>query len=75
MKNIITYLNCGRYHLSVDRVEYLCLKLYDIIENIIFLFVKKPNLGVKSEDFKDRCKAALIMQYKGHKIALDFIEL
>ena len=47
-------------------VDFNVTKINDIIEKIIPFFEKNPIIGVKSKDFDDFKKVALLMKNKAH---------
>lgn len=68
LKNIITYLNCGRYYKSPNRNEgqYLVTIFSDLDEKIIPLLNEYPLIGVKREDYLDFVKIANLIKTKDH---------
>lgn len=67
LKDIISYLGCGRYEINkVEAGNYLCKNFGDINEKILPFFSRYPLVGVKSANFADFCKAAEIMKTKAH---------
>lgn len=59
MKNIISYLECGRYSLRKNQLagDIEVTKFSDLYKKIIPFFSKYPIKGEKSEDFSDFCSA------------------
>jgi hypothetical protein len=57
MKNLISYLKCGRYEIKVKGKEgygdFCVTKFWDINEKIIPFFNEHQILGVKFKDFSD----------------------
>jgi hypothetical protein len=69
MKSLISYLGCGYYVASPSNLNYgnfIVSNLSDITQKIIPIFKKYPINGKKFFDFSDFCKAASIMEAKGH---------
>ena len=76
MKSFIYYLDCGNVHRDRNYLKFEVTNINDICEKIIPFFKKHPIQGVKSEDFKDFCKAAELINKKAHltKEGLDQIK-
>jgi hypothetical protein len=68
MGSFVDYLGCGRLSVSKNAAYYTCSKFSDISEKILAFFSKYEILGVKSEDFKNFCKALEIVKSKNHLI-------
>ena len=66
MRSLIKYLNCGCITINRTRVDFRVTKFNDIKNIIIPCFKKYPIQGVKSEDFKDFCLVAEMMEKKEH---------
>lgn len=66
MGSFVDYLGCGRLSVSKNAAYYTCSKFSDISEKIIAFFSKYEILGVKSEDFKNFCRALEIVKSKNH---------
>jgi hypothetical protein len=68
MKNIISYLECGRYSLRKNKLagDIEVTKFSDLYKKIIPFFSKYPIKGEKSRDFFDFCSAAELMKNKVH---------
>lgn len=68
LKNIVTYLNCGRYYKSPtrDEAQYLVTNFSDISNKIIPLLNEYPLIGVKREDYLDFVKIANLIKSKDH---------
>lgn len=65
----IDYLGCGKIEKVSTRpneVRFVVYKFSDIINKIIPFFQNYPLHGIKSQDFKDFCKIANIMESKDH---------
>lgn len=78
MKNIISYLDCGRYSLRKNQLagDIEVTKFSDLYKKIIPFFFKYPIKGEKSKDFSDFCSAAELMKNKVHltKEGLDTVQ-
>lgn len=68
LKNIVTYLNCGRYYKCPSRLEgyYLVTTFSDIYYKIIPLLNEYPLLGNKKKDYLDFVEIAEIIKSKKH---------
>jgi hypothetical protein len=68
LKNIISYLECGRYSLRKNQLagDIEVTKFSDLYKKIIPFFVKYPIIGDKSKDFFDFCSAAELVKNKVH---------
>lgn len=68
LKNIVTYLNLGRYYKSPTRPEgqYLVTKFSDISNKVIPLINEYPLLGVKNRDYLDFVQIAELIKSKDH---------
>jgi len=69
MKSLVEYFGCGRYvagPLGYNHGEFIVSNLSDITKIVIPFFERYPIKGNKSLDFNDLCKAAKIMENKGH---------
>lgn len=68
MKNIISYLECGRYSLRKNKLagDIDVTKFYDLSNKIFPFFFKYPIEGEKSLDFLDFCSAAELVKNKAH---------
>lgn len=68
LKNIVTYLNCGRYFKSPNRNEaqYLVTIFSDLYDKIIPLLNEYTLIGVKREDYLDFVKIANLIKTKDH---------
>ena len=66
IRSISAYLDCGRITVLTDSVHLHVTRFSDIIEKVIPFFLEHPILGIKSQDFKDFCLAAKIMNEKRH---------
>lgn len=66
MKTLVEYLGCGKYWKNRLIGEFRITKFSDLVNIAIPFFKEYPILGVKSNDFKDFCKVAELMQNKAH---------
>jgi hypothetical protein len=67
MKNMVSYLGCGKYYKSSEFVGvFLSVDFSEINDKIIPFFKQYSLKGAKSKDFDDFCKVAEIMKVKGH---------
>ncbi|KAG0632533.1 LAGLIDADG endonuclease [Tuber brumale] len=68
INSLTKYLNCGMVYFNPKRsiVSFNVYKLEDILNIIIPFFEKYPLQGLKSSDFFDFCKIALLMKDKAH---------
>lgn len=73
MRSIVNYLGCGNIYSIKTRkvVDYCVVKYSDVTEKIIPFHPggneKYPIIGIKSQDFTDFCKVALLMKDKKHR--------
>lgn len=68
LKDIVTYLNCGRYYKSPKRDEgqYLVTVFSDINDKLIPFLNEYPLLGTKKEDYLDFVQIAELLKFKDH---------
>ena len=68
LKDIVTYLNCGRYYKSPTRNEgqYLVTVFSDINDKIIPFLNEYPLIGTKKEDYLDFAQIAELIKSKAH---------
>jgi len=68
LKDIVTYLNYGRYYKSPTRDEgqYLVTVFSDINDKLIPFLNEYPLLGVKKEDYLDFVQIAELIKSKTH---------
>ena len=68
LKDIVTYLNYGRYYKSPTRDEgqYLVTVFSDINDKLIPFLNEYPLLGVKKEDYLDFVQIAELIKSKAH---------
>lgn len=68
LESFIIFFGCGRLEVSSrdPSVNFVVYKFLDNYEKILPFFKKHKILGVKSEDFKDWCKAAEIIKANKH---------
>jgi hypothetical protein len=68
LKDIVTYLNYGRYYKSPTRNEgqYLVTVFSDINDKLIPFLNEYPLLGVKKEDYLDFVNIAELIKSKAH---------
>lgn len=67
-KNLITYLNCGRYIPEYKRNEvyFIVTKFSDIYDKLIPLLDKHPLIGYKLDNYLDFVKVANLIKTKNH---------
>lgn len=68
LKDIVTYLNCGRYYKTPNRNEgqYMVTDFSNIYGKIIPLFKEYPLIGNKKEDYLDFVRVAELIKSKEH---------
>jgi len=68
LKDIVTYLNYGRYYKSPTRKEgqYLVTVFSDINDKLIPFLNEYPLLGVKKDDYLDFAQIAELIKSKAH---------
>ena len=68
MKNLVEFLGVGRYFAEKDKEHgnLLVTDIEGITNKVIPLFNKHPIVGIKSQDFKDFEKVALLIKNKDH---------
>jgi len=68
LKDIVTYLNYGRYYKSPTRDEgqYLVTVFSDISDKLIPFLSEYPLLGVKKEDYLEFVQIAELIKSKAH---------
>lgn len=69
LTKLIDYLGCGNIEKVRTRpngVTFVVYKFSNILEKIIPFFQSYPLQGIKSQDYKDFCKIAKIMEDKSH---------
>ena len=68
LKDIVTYLNYGRYYKTPTRDEgqYLVTVFSDINDKLIPFLNEYPLLGVKKEDYLDFVQIAELIKSKAH---------
>jgi len=68
LKDIATYLNCGRYYKSPGRNEgqYLVTIFSDINDKLIPFLNEYPLLGIKQYDYLDFAQIAELKKSKAH---------
>ncbi|UYZ01842.1 LAGLIDADG family homing endonuclease (plasmid) [Peribacillus frigoritolerans] len=68
LKDIVTYLNCGRYYKSPTRDEgqYLITVFSDINDKLIPFLNEYPLLGTKKDDYIDFAEIAELIKSKAH---------
>lgn len=68
LKDIVTYLNYGRYYKSPTRDEgqYLVTVFSDINDKLIPFLNEYPLLGIKKEDYLDFVQIAELIKSKAH---------
>jgi hypothetical protein len=68
LKDIVTYLNYGRYYKSPTRNEgqYLVTVFSDINDKLIPFLNEYPLLGTKKDDYLDFAQIAELIKSKAH---------
>ena len=68
LKDIVTYLNCGRYYKSPTRNEgqYLVTVFSEINDKLIPILNEYPLLGTKKDDYLDFAQIAELIKSKAH---------
>lgn len=68
LKDIVTYLNCGRYYKTPTRNEgqFLVTVFSDINDKLIPFLNEYPLLGTKKEDYLDFVEIAKLIKSKAH---------
>jgi len=66
LKSLIFTLNCGRYIPRLGYGEFIVEKFTDINDKVIPIFEEFKLQGVKSKNYEDFKKAALLMKNKAH---------
>lgn len=67
IESLVEYLNCGKVYKARGVVNFVERRFSHITEKIIPFFDKYPLIGVKSKDFDDFKKVALLMKEGSHK--------
>lgn len=75
MKSLVDYFGFGKAYTYKSYTEYKSRGLSDNFEKIIPFFTKHPIIGVKSLDFSDWCKVALLINNKSHLTKEGFKEI
>jgi hypothetical protein len=66
LESLISTLNCGRYVPKPDCGEYIVEKFADVRNKIIPIFEEFKLHGIKSQNYEDFKKAALLIENKSH---------
>jgi hypothetical protein len=66
LKSFISTLNCGRYIPKSGYGEFIVEKFTDVFDKVIPIFEKFKLHGVKSKNYEDFKKAALLIKNKQH---------
>ena len=66
LKSLISTLNCGRYIPRIGYGEFIVEKFTDINDKVIPIFEEFKLQGVKSKNYEDFKKAALLIKNKAH---------
>ena len=66
LRSLIDTLNCGRYIPKFDCGEFVVEKFTDIYDKVIPLFEEFKLHGIKTENFEDFKKVALLIKNKDH---------
>jgi group I intron endonuclease len=66
IKSLVEFFKCGNIRHYKEAVFFRVEKFSDIITKIIPFFNKYPIEGVKSKDFQDWCRVALLVKDKKH---------
>lgn len=66
LKSFISTLHCGRYIAKSGCGEFIVEKFTDVFDKVIPIFEEFKLHGVKSENYEDFKKAALLIKNKKH---------
>ena len=66
LKSLISTLNCGRYIAKLGYGEFIVEKFTDVFDKVIPIFEEFKLHGVKSKNYEDFKKAALLIKNKQH---------
>ena len=66
LKSLISTLNCGRYIPKPGYGEFIVEKFTDVFDKVIPIFEQFKLHGIKSKNYEDFKKVALLMQNKDH---------
>ena len=66
LKSLISTLNCGRYIPKAGYGEFIVEKFTDVKDKVIPIFEEFKLQGIKSKNYEDFKKVALLMQNKVH---------
>ena len=66
IESFVSYLGCGTIVNESEHVKFQVAKFKDIWEKVIPFFQKNPILGNKHMDYMDWCRAAKIINTRGH---------
>lgn len=66
LKSFIYTLNCGRYIAKAGYGEFIVEKFTDVFDKLIPIFEEFKLQGVKSKNYEDFKKAAILIKNKKH---------
>jgi hypothetical protein len=66
LKSLISTLNCGRYIPKKGYGEFIVEKFTDVFDKVIPIFEEFKLHGIKSNNYEDFKKVALLMKNKAH---------
>jgi hypothetical protein len=66
LKSLISILNCGRYISKSGYGEFIVGKFTDVNDKVIPIFEEFKLHGIKSNNYEDFRKVALLMKNKFH---------
>jgi len=66
LKSLISTLNCGRYTPKSGYGEFIVEKFTDVNDKVIPIFEEFKLHGIKSKNYEDFKKVALLMKNKVH---------
>jgi hypothetical protein len=66
LKSLISILNCGRYIPKPGYGEFIVEKFTDVNDKVIPIFEQFKLHGIKSKNYEDFKKVALLMKNKVH---------
>jgi hypothetical protein len=66
LESLISTLNCGRYIAKSGYGEFIVEKFSDVSDKVIPIFAEFKLHGIKSQNYEDFKKAALLIKNKAH---------
>jgi hypothetical protein len=66
LRSLISTLNCGRYIPKTGYGEFIVEKFIDVFDKVIPIFEEFKLHGIKSRNYEDFKKVALLMKNKVH---------